>query len=90
MSHKEVTYQAQMAAIDGATEKLLQEKIQKLGKTLRIKDDVVNKLLYYDGKVDGKRYKTKARYNKCSKEEALTKITKKQQQLVDELTINFN
>ena len=79
-----------MAVIDDTTEKLLQEKIQKLGKTLRIKDDVVNKLLYYGGKVDGKRYKTKARYNKCSKEEALTKITKKQQQLVDELTINFN
>ena len=52
---REVKYQAQMAAIDARTEKLLQEKIEKLGKTLRIKDDVVNKLLYYDGKVDGKR-----------------------------------
>ena len=85
VSRKEVKYQAQMATIDSGTEKLLQDKIQKIGKTLRIKDNVINKLLYYDGKVDGKRYKTKARYNKCSKEEALTKITKKQQQLVDEL-----
>lgn len=43
-----------------------------------IKDDVVNKLLYYDGKVDGKRYATKARYHDRTKEEALSKITKKQ------------
>lgn len=78
LSRKEVKYQAQMAVIDDATEKLLQDKIQKLGKTLRIKDHVVNKLLYYGGKVDGKRYKTKARYNKCSREEKLTKLTKKQ------------
>ncbi|MCG8407153.1 MAG: hypothetical protein MI923_18300 [Phycisphaerales bacterium] len=69
VSRKEVKFQKQMAVIDDATEKLLQDKIQKLGKTLRIKDDVVNKLLYYDGKVDGKRYKTMACYNKCSKEE---------------------
>ena len=50
----------------------------------------MNKLLYYDVKIDGKRYATKARYNEQSKEEALTKITKKRQQLIDELTINFN
>ena len=90
VSRKKVKYQAQMAAIDFGTEKLLQDKIQKLGKTLRIKDDVVNKLLYYDGKVDGKRYATKARYTEQSKEEAMIKITKKQQQLIGELTIQFN
>lgn len=87
---QEVKYQAQMVAFDAGTEKMLQDKIQKLGKTLRIKDDVVSKLLYYDCKVDGKRYKTKARYKKCSKQEALLKITKKQQRLIDELTIDFN
>ena len=63
---------------------------QKFGDKLKIKDDPMNKFLYYDTKIDGKRYKTMARYNKCSKEEALTKITAKQQQLIDELTINFN
>ena len=30
-----------------------------------------------------------ARYNKCSKEQALTKIAAKQQQLIDELTMNL-
>ena len=59
-----------MAAIDAKAEKLLQDKIQKLGKTVQIKDNVINKLLYYDGEVDGKRYKTMARYNKCTREEA--------------------
>ena len=41
-------------------------------------------------KVDGKRYRSIAKYKKQTKEEALIKITAKQQQLVDELTINFN
>ena len=63
---------------------------QQFGDKIKIKDDSMNKLLYCDTNIDGKRYKTKARYNKCSKEEALTKITAKQQQLVDELKIDFN
>ena len=73
------------------TENQMRERLhQKFGDKIKIKDDPMNKLLYYDVKIDGKRYATKARYNEQSKEEALTKITKKQQQLVDELTINFN
>ena len=73
------------------TENRMRERLrQKFGDKIKIKDDPMNKLLYYDVKIDGKRYATKARYNKQSKEEALTKITKKQQQLIDELTINFN
>lgn len=75
-----------MAAIDAGAEKLLQDKITKLRKTLRIKDDMINKLLY----IDGKRLVTKARYNKCTREEVLSKLTKKQQQLIDKLTIDFN
>lgn len=39
----------------------LQEKVKKLGITLRIKDDVVNKLLYIHGKVDGNRYRNVAK-----------------------------
>ena len=49
----------------------------------------MNMLLYYDAKIDGKRYKTMARYTKQSKEEAMSKITKKQQQLIGELTIQW-
>ena len=73
------------------TETQMRERLrQKFGDKIKITDDPMNKLLYYDAKINGKRYKTMARYNKCSKEEALTKITKKQQQLIDELTIEFN
>ena len=57
---------------------------------MKIKDDPMNKLLYYDTKVDGKRYRSVAKYKKQTKEEAMIKITKKQQQLIDELTIDFN
>lgn len=62
VERKEIHYKVELEK-----EKHLQERLRKLGITLRIKDDVVNKLLYYDGTVDGKRYKTKARYNKTPK-----------------------
>ena len=61
------------------TENQLRDRLgQKLGDKLKIKDDPMNKLLYYDAKIDGKCYKTMARYTKQSKEEAMSKITKKQ------------
>ena len=72
------------------TENQLRDRLrQKFGDKLKIKDDPMNKLLYYDAKIDGKRYKTMARYTKQSKEEAMSKITKKQQQLIGELTIQW-
>lgn len=79
-----------MAVIDDEAEKQVAHKLGWLEKTLAIKDYVVNKLLYIDGKVDGNRFKTKARYNKYTKEEAWSKLTKQQQQLIDELTSDFN
>ena len=73
------------------TETQMRERLrQKFGDKIKIKDDPMNKLLYYDTKVDGKRYRSIAKYKKQTKEEALIKVTAKQQQLVDELTINFN
>lgn len=48
----------------------LRERLAKLGITLGIKDDPVNKFFYYDGVVDGKRYKTMSRYNTNPKHEA--------------------
>ena len=43
----------------------------------QIKGDPVNKFFYYDGKVDGERYRSVAAYKQSSKEEAMTKLTKK-------------
>ena len=46
---------------------LRQRLRENFGDKLKIKDDPVNKLLYYDAKIDGKRYKTMARYKKLYK-----------------------
>ena len=59
---------------------------QKFGDKIKIKDDPMNKLL---STIEGKRYKTMARYNKCTNDQALTNITPKQQKLIDELTIQW-
>ena len=82
----ECKHQAQIETENQKRERLR----QKYGDEIKIKDDPMNKLLYYDAKVDGKRYRSVAKYKKQTKEEALIKITKKQQQLINELTIEFN
>ena len=49
------------------TENQMRERLrQKFGDKIKIKDDPMNKLLYYDAKIDGKRYKTMARDSKQS------------------------
>ena len=64
---------------------------ENFGDKLKIKDDPKSKLqLYYDAKIDGKRYKTMARYKKCTKEQAMKKITVNQQELVEELKIQWS
>ena len=68
----------------------LRERLTKLGITLKIKDDPVNKFFYYDRKVDGERYRSFAAYKQSSKVEAMTKLSKNQQKLIEELTIDFN
>ena len=84
---KEIKYQHQ-AYIESENE--LRERLrQKFGDKIKSKDDPMNKLLYYDTKIDGKRYKTMARYTQQSKERAMTKITAKQQIFIDELTIQW-
>ena len=69
--------------------KQLEERIAKLENKLTIKDDMNNKQFYFDAFVDGKRYKTMARYGKTPKNEALTKINEKKQEEIKELTIYF-
>ena len=57
--NKEIKYQHQ-AYIESENE--LRERLrQKFGDKLKIKDDPMNKLLYYDIKIDGKRHKTRTR-----------------------------
>ena len=47
------------------TENQMRERLrQKFGDKIKIKDDPMNKLFYYDTKVDGKRYRSVAKYKK--------------------------
>jgi len=69
--------------------KQLEERIAKLENKLTIKDDTKNKCWSIDSIIDGKRYKTMARYGKTSKEEAFEKIKSKKQDKINELTIYF-
>ena len=69
--------------------KQLEERIAKLENKLTIKDDAKNKCWLIDSIIDGKRFKTMARYGKTSKEDALTKINEKKQEKIKELTIYF-
>ena len=69
--------------------KQLEERISKLETKLTIKDDTKNKCWFFDCKIDGKRHKTMARYEKTTKEDALTKIQKKKQEKINQLTIYF-
>ena len=70
-------------------EKQLEQRIAKLEKKLTIKDDTKNERFYLDAFIDGKRYETITRYRKTPKNEALTKINKKKQEIINELTIYF-
>ena len=67
----------------------LEERIAKLENKLTIKDDAKNKCWFIDNIIDGKRFKTMARYGKTSKEDALTKINEKKQEKIKELTVYF-
>ena len=82
-----ITYQhnAQIESEDQLRDRLR----RTFGDKIKIKDDPVKKLPYYDIKIDGKRYRSVAKYKQQNKDRAMTKSTKKQQQLVGELTIGW-
>ena len=60
----------------------LEERIAKLNNKLKIKDDAKNNYWYIDNVINGERYKTKARYNNITKDDALTNISKKKQEII--------
>ena len=67
----------------------LKERIAKLENKLTVKDDTKNKRWFIDNIIDGKRYHSESRYKRCTREEALTKINVKKQEIIKELTIYF-
>ena len=81
---KKVEYQVMME-----NKQQLEERIAKLEDKLTIKDDAKNKLFYFDAIIDGKRQHMASKYKRCTKDEALKSITRKQQEKIKELTIYF-
>ena len=81
---KKVEYQVKIETKDE-----LMKRIEKLEKKLIIKDDEIHSRLFFDAIINGKRQHMEARYIRCSKEEAMTKINQKKQEKINELTIYF-
>ena len=71
LKRKEVKFKVSME-----NETQLRERLTKLGITLKIKDDPVNKFFYYGRKVDGERYRSVAAFRQSSKVEAMTNYPK--------------
>ena len=69
--------------------KQLQARVEQLEGKIKIKDNNVKEFWYYDTVVNGKRHKTMARYNDKTKKKALKQISAKKQELIKDLTVDF-
>lgn len=67
-----------------------EDRLEKLGYKLRIKDDTIRAYLEIDARVDGKRIHHIRRYNKNNKQEAFQQLSEIQQKCIQELTIDWN
>lgn len=75
--------------VEKENQKQLEERLEKLGVQLRVKDDTIRSYLEIDARVDGKRIKHKRRYNENNKQEAFKQLSEIQQKLVQELTVDW-
>ena len=66
-----------------------EERLEKLGYKLRIKDDTIRSYLEIDAKIGGKRIKRKRRYNENNKQEAFEQLSEIQQKIVKEFTVDW-
>ena len=75
--------------VEVENEKQLRERIAKLDEKINIKDNVEGKFWFYDVVINGKRYKTMARYKEEAKEIALENISNKKNDLIKQLSQYF-
>ena len=71
------------------SDKQLIARVEQLEGKIVIRDNPEIGYWLFDTVVDGKRHKTKARYNDYTKDEAYNKISAKKRQLIKELTIDW-
>ena len=70
-------------------QKQLEERLEKMGYKLRIKDDTIRSYLEIEAVINGKRIKYKRRYNENNKQEAFKKLSEIQQKLVKEFMVDW-
>ena len=75
--------------VEMENQKQLNERIEKLRETSQIKDNTINNYLVIDTKIDGKRIYHKRRYNENNKQEAFKQLSKIQQKLIQEFTVDW-
>lgn len=81
---KEIKYKVQVD-----NEKELRARIAQLESKIKIKDNTKDKYIFYDCNINKKRYRTIAKYNKNSREDATEKINQEKQKLINRLVIDF-
>ena len=72
------------------TQKQLEQRLEQLDRKLKIKDDTNRSYLEIDARVDEKRVHLIRRYNKDNKENQYKELSKIQQKLVQEFTVEWN
>lgn len=75
--------------VDMENQKQLEERLEKMGYKLRIKDDTIRSYLEIDARIDGKRVHHIIRYNENIKQEAFKKLSEIQHKLVQEFTVDW-
>lgn len=76
--------------VEMENQKQFEDRLEKLGCKLRIKDDTIRSYLEIDTRVDEKRVHHIRRYNKNNKQEAFKQFSEIQQKCIKELTIDWN
>ena len=75
--------------VEMENQKQFEERLEKLGVKLRIKDNTIEDYPVIDARVDGKRIYRKSRYNKTNKQESFKQLSEIQQKLVQEFTVDW-
>lgn len=75
--------------VEMENQKQLEDRLEKMGYKLRIKDDTIRSYLEIDARVDGKRVHHIRRYNENNKQEAFEKLSEIQHKLVQEFTVDW-
>ena len=85
---KKVTKKTSQVKVDMENQKQFEDRLEKLGYKVRIKDDTIRSYLEIDARVDGKRIHHIRRFN--NKQEAFQQLSEIQQKCIQELTIDWN